>query len=41
MLAALARAFHIDLPGNKRVLPVAVVTTAPDRAPAFRLVPRT
>ena len=41
VLAALARAFHIDLPGNKRVLPMAVVTTAPDRAPAFRLVPRT
>jgi cytochrome P450 len=41
VLAALARAFHIDLPGNKRILPTAVVTTAPDRAPAFRLVPRT
>ena len=40
VLAALVRAFHIDLPGNRRVLPVAVVTTAPERAPAFRLTPR-
>jgi cytochrome P450 len=40
LLAALARAFRVELPGSKRVLPVAVVTTAPERAPVFRLVPR-
>lgn len=40
VLATLTRAFHIELPGNKRVLPVAVITTAPERAPAFRLTPR-
>ena len=40
VLATLAAAFRIDLVGNRRVRPVGVVTTAPERAPVFRLVPR-
>jgi hypothetical protein len=35
----MAAAFRIDLVGSRRVRPVAVVTTAPERAPVFRLVP--
>jgi len=31
---------RLELVGPKRVLPVAVVTTHPDRRPAFRLGPR-
>ena len=33
-------AFRLELVGPRRVTPVAVVTTVPDRAPVFRLVPR-
>jgi cytochrome P450 len=40
VLATLARAFDIDIPHGKRVLPVGVVTVYPDRAPTFRLRPR-
>jgi cytochrome P450 len=40
VLAKLARAFRLELIGPKRVTPVAVVTTVPDRAPVFRLVAR-
>jgi cytochrome P450 len=40
VLAKLARAFRLELIGPKRVTPVAVVTTVPDRAPVFRLLPR-
>jgi hypothetical protein len=36
----MAAAFRIDLVGSRRVRPVGVVTTAPERAPVFRLVPR-
>ena len=39
-LAALVQAFHITLAPGPPVTPVAVVTTRPDRAPAFRLAPR-
>ena len=40
VLARLAREFRLEIVGRKRVTPVAVVTTMPDRAPVFRLVPR-
>ena len=40
VLATMAAAFRIDLLGSRRVRPVAVVTTAPERAPVFSLVPR-
>lgn len=39
LLARLVREFRLELVGPKRVTPVAVVTTVPDRAPVFRLVP--
>ena len=39
--AVLFAAFRLELVGPTRVTPVAVVTTVPDRAPIFRLVPRT
>ena len=34
------RGFRLEIVGPKRVTPVAVVTTVPDRVPVFRLVPR-
>lgn len=40
VLAKLVRAFEIDIPKGKRVLPVGVVTIYPDRSPLFRLRPR-
>lgn len=40
VLATLLKRFRVELVGPTRVLPVAVITTVPDRAPAFRLVPR-
>ena len=40
LLARLVREFRLELVGPKRVTPVAVVTTVPDRTPIFRLVPR-
>ncbi|MGD9509468.1 MAG: cytochrome P450 [Geminicoccaceae bacterium] len=40
MLARLVKEFRLEIVGPKRVTPVAVVTTTPDRAPVFRLVPR-
>lgn len=40
VLATLARAFRVELVGSRRVMPVGVVTTAPERAPPFRLKPR-
>lgn len=40
VLARLLAAFRLELIGPRRVTPVAVVTTVPDRAPVFRLVPR-
>ena len=40
VLARLVREFRLEIVGPKRVTPVAVVTTVPDRAPVFRLVPR-
>ncbi|MBW8836155.1 MAG: cytochrome P450 [Burkholderia sp.] len=41
VLATLVRAFRVELPASsRRVLPAAVVTTAPERAIPFRLVPR-
>ena len=40
VLARLVASFRLELVGPKRVTPVAVVTTVPDRAPVFRLVPR-
>jgi cytochrome P450 len=41
VLATLMRAFRVELPASsRRVLPAAVVTTAPERAIPFRLVPR-
>lgn len=40
VLAKLLATFRLELIGPKRVTPVAVVTTVPDRAPTFRLVPR-
>lgn len=40
VLAVLLRRFRLELVGPPRVLPVAVVTTHPDRRPPFRLRPR-
>jgi cytochrome P450 len=40
VLAALVRSFRIELVDARPVLPVAVVTTQPDRAPPFRLTRR-
>ena len=40
VLARLVREFRLEIVGPRRVTPVAVVTTVPDRAPVFRLVPR-
>jgi unspecific monooxygenase len=40
VLARLLAAYRLELVGPRRVTPVAVVTTVPDRAPVFRLVPR-
>ncbi len=40
VMARLLASFRLEIVGSKRVTPVAVVTTVPDRAPAFRLVPR-
>ena len=40
VLARLVASFRLELVGPRRVTPVAVVTTVPDRAPVFRLVPR-
>lgn len=40
VLARLLRAVRLELVGPRRVTPVAVVTTVPDRAPVFRLTPR-
>jgi cytochrome P450 len=40
VLARLVAAFRLEIVGPKRVTPVAVVTTVPDRAPVFRLLPR-
>ena len=39
-LAGLVRNFRIELAQTRPVLPAAVVTTQPDHAPAFRLIPR-
>lgn len=39
-LARLVGAYRLELVGPRRVTPVAVVTTVPDRAPVFRLLPR-
>lgn len=40
VLARLLSTFRLELVGPRRVRPVAVVTTVPDRAPVFRLTPR-
>ena len=40
VMARLLASFRLEIVGPRRVTPVAVVTTVPDRAPAFRLVPR-
>jgi len=40
VLAALIRNFRVELVERQPVLPVAVATTQPDRAPLFRLIPR-
>ena len=40
VLARLVREFRLEIVGPKRVTPIAVVTTVPDRVPVFRLVPR-
>jgi cytochrome P450 len=40
VLARLLRTCRLELVGPRRVTPVAVVTTVPDRAPVFRLSPR-
>ena len=40
VLARLVREFRLEIVGPKRVTPVAVVTTVPDRVPVFRLVAR-
>ncbi|HYI83148.1 MAG TPA: cytochrome P450 [Acetobacteraceae bacterium] len=40
VLAALLRRFRLELATQRPVLPVAVLTTAPDHAPTFRLRPR-
>ena len=40
VLARLVREFRLELVGPKRVTPVAVFTTVPDRVPVFRLIAR-
>jgi cytochrome P450 len=40
VLARLLAGYRLELVGPQRVTPVAVVTTVPDRVPAFRLLPR-
>ncbi len=40
VLAALVQSFRIALAGDREVMPKPVVTTQPDRAPAFLLTPR-
>jgi unspecific monooxygenase len=40
VLARLLKAYRLEVLGPKRVTPVAVVTTVPDRAPVFRLTAR-
>jgi unspecific monooxygenase len=40
VLARLLATWRLELVGPRRVTPVAVVTTVPDRAPVFRLSPR-
>ena len=40
VLAAVLRRFRLELATQRPVLPVAVLTTAPDHAPTFRLRPR-
>ena len=40
VLARLVKEFRLEIVGPKRVTPVAVVTTMPDRAPVFRLTAR-
>jgi cytochrome P450 len=40
VLARLCHAFRISISGSPRVVPVAVVTTVPDRRPGFRLEAR-
>lgn len=40
VLASLLQRFRIELTEDRPVLPVAVVTTQPDHAPPFRLIPR-
>ena len=40
VLARLVKEFRLEIVGPKRVTPVALVTTVPDRVPVFRLVPR-
>jgi cytochrome P450 len=40
VLAAMTRAFHIERVDTEPVVPVAIVTTQPDRPPLFRLAPR-
>ena len=40
VLAAVLRRFRLELATQRPVLPVAVLTTAPDHAPMFRLRPR-
>ena len=40
VLARLVGTFRLEIPGPKRVTPIAVVTTVPDRAPVFRLTAR-
>jgi hypothetical protein len=39
-LASLVRSFKIELTDSEPVLPVAIVTTQPDRRPRFRLQSR-
>jgi cytochrome P450 len=40
VIASLVKRFHLGLARDLPVLPVAVVTTQPDRRPGFRLTPR-
>ncbi len=40
VLAAMCRAYKVELVGKRVVMPVGVVTVYPDKAPPFRLVPR-
>jgi unspecific monooxygenase len=39
-LAGILRSFDVSLAGGERVVPRPVITTAPDHAPLFRVVPR-